>query len=227
MFILGIETSSDICSIGITSKENFLSELSAHTHNAHSESLFPGILNVINTAGMNMKDLSGVAVSSGPGSFTGLRIGVSAAKGIAFALNIPLFLIPTLDIFANYGLGLGKIICSIIPSIRGDVFYCYYKEKNGNVERISEYRLGKIEGMEKDFFKEGIFFTGIIGQELKSALKMIYSNDETYFSNEYVVPRGFLVAKMGYKKMILSQSDDIENSVPLYLREFDVKVKKF
>jgi tRNA threonylcarbamoyladenosine biosynthesis protein TsaB len=75
MFILGIETSSDICSIGITSKENFLSELSAHTHNAHSESLFPGILNVINTAGMNMKDLSGVAVSSGPGSFTGLRIG--------------------------------------------------------------------------------------------------------------------------------------------------------
>ena len=226
MFILGIETSSDICSIGITSKENFLSELSAHTHNTHSELLFPVILNVINTAGMNMKDLSGVAVSSGPGSFTGLRIGVSTAKGIAYALNIPLFLIPTLDIFANFGLGLGKIICSIIPSIRGEVFYCYYKEKDGNIERISEYRLGKIEGMEKDFEK-GIIFTGIISQELKSNLKKVYSNDETYFSNEYFVPNGFLVAKMGYKKMILSQSDDIEDSEPLYLREFDVKVKKF
>lgn len=226
MFILGIETSSDICSIGITDKEKFLSELSTHIHNAHSELLFPGILNVINAAGMNMKELSGVAVSSGPGSFTGLRIGVSAAKGIAFALDIPLFLISTLDIFANYGLGLGKVICSVTPSIREDVFYCYYKEKDGNIERISEYRLGKIEGMEKDF-KEGLFFTGIISQELKSTLKKIYSNSETYFSNECVVPRGFLVAKMGYKKMILSQSDDIEDSEPLYLREFDVKVKKF
>ena len=76
---------------------------------------------------MKVEEISGVAVSSGPGAFTGLRIGLSAAKGIAYALDIPLFLIPTLDVFANYGLGFGKDICSIIPSIRGDIFYSFYK----------------------------------------------------------------------------------------------------
>jgi len=225
MLILGIETSGDICGIGITCRERLLAELSIHIPNAHSENLFPGIVNLLEAAGMNMDSLSGVAVSWGPGSFTGLRIGISAAKGIAYALGIPLFLIPTLDVCAYYGLGFGKVICSIIPSIRGDVFYCFYAEKDGIVERISEYRLGKIEEMENDF-SGGVFFTGIIDEKLRWALVRRFSDKDVFFSHEFNVPCGYLVAKMGYEKMIAGKTDNIEDSEPLYLREFDIKMKK-
>lgn len=225
MVILGIETSSNICGIGIAIKEKLLAELRINISNAHSEKLFQGINILINAASLKVEEISGVAVSSGPGSFTGLRIGLSAAKGIAYALDIPLFLIPTLDVFANYGLGFGKDICSIIPSIRGDIFYSFYKETNGKVKRVFEYKLGKIEEIERDSNK-GMFFTGIIDKKLRSKIEKRFSDSEIYFANEFDLSSGYLVAKMGYEKMIEGKPDKIEDSEPLYLRDFDIKIKK-
>ncbi|NVM03101.1 MAG: tRNA (adenosine(37)-N6)-threonylcarbamoyltransferase complex dimerization subunit type 1 TsaB [Candidatus Helarchaeota archaeon] len=225
MIILGIETSSSVCGIGITIKEKLLAELRINISNAHSEKLFQGINILTNEASLKLEEISGVAVSSGPGSFTGLRIGLSAAKGIAYALHIPLFLIPTLDVFANYGLGFGKDICSIIPSIREDIFYSYYREIDRKVKRFSEYKLGKIDEVELDSNK-GMFFTGIIDKKLRNKIEKKFSDSEIYFANEFDLSSGYLVAKMGYIKMIEGEPDDIEDSEPLYLRDFDIKMKK-
>ena len=223
MKVLGIETSGRICSIGLTDDDKLIAELKINIPNVHSEKLFQGVEVLLKITSLSMDDLSGVAVSSGPGSFTGLRIGLSAGKGIAYGLDVPFFLIPTLDVYANFGLGFGRDICSIIPSIREDYFFSFYKEKKGMIKRISDYIIGRIEKIEYDSDSE-LFFSGIIDEKLKSKLIKSFSN--AFFKSEFDFSGGYIVARMGYEKMCENKKDDIENSVPLYLRDFDVKMKK-
>ena len=158
MKILGIETSGKMCSIGLTDDDKLIAELKINIPNVHSEKLFQGIEVLLKIASLRMDNLSGIAVSSGPGSFTGLRIGLSAGKGIAYGLDVPLFLIPTLDVFANFGLGYDRDICSIIPSIREEFFFSFYKEKKGIIKRDSDYIVGKFETIEYDSVSELFFY---------------------------------------------------------------------
>mgnify|MGYP000100087732 CR=1 FL=1 len=224
MLILGLETSSSICGIGIARDGELLAEMKINIPNAHSEKLFQGIDVLLKAVPIKAKDLSGVAVSSGPGSFTGLRIGLSTAKGISYALEIPLFLVPTLDVFAGSGEGFEKTVCSIIPSIRGDVFYSFYREESGKMKRVSDFKLGKIEEMEVNGFDE-LLFTGIIDDSIRSRIGKKFGNSKVYFVDSRKLAVGYFVARMGYEKMLEGYSDNLEDSEPLYLRDFDIKKK--
>ena len=222
MIILGIETSSDICGAAIAKDEALLSEIYLSVPNAHSENLFSCIEKSIGDAKIGINDLSGIAVSCGPGSFTGLRIGVSAAKGIAYALDIPIYMIPTLDIAAQYGAESEFIICSIIPSIRGEYFFALYKNNNSGIERVSEYQLGKLSdiGINES---NGIFFTGLIDDNMKSELSQRFKN--THFVKELSPSMGYFAAKLGCRRFINGEADSLENSEPMYLRDFDIRKK--
>ncbi len=106
--ILSIETSQNLCSTCIYFSENKFFEMNFKLKNAHAEKLFESIEYVINSAAITINDITAIAVSSGPGSFTGLRIGMSAAKGIAFGLSLPIIPVPTFE-------ALSLQICNYIP----------------------------------------------------------------------------------------------------------------
>ena len=106
--ILAIETSQSLCSTCVYFEENKFFEMNFKLKNAHAEKLFNSIDQVINSAGIKINDIGAIAISSGPGSFTGLRIGMSAAKGIAFGLSILIVPVPTFE-------ALSLQICSYIP----------------------------------------------------------------------------------------------------------------
>ena len=98
--ILAIETSQSCCSACVHIEDNKFFEMNVNFKNLHAEKIFEIIDSVIRTSGIAIKDLGAIAVSSGPGSFTGLRIGMSAAKGIAFGVSLPIIAVPTFEALA-------------------------------------------------------------------------------------------------------------------------------
>ncbi|MEX0602753.1 MAG: tRNA (adenosine(37)-N6)-threonylcarbamoyltransferase complex dimerization subunit type 1 TsaB, partial [Bacteroidota bacterium] len=101
MTVLGLETSTDVCSVGLIREQEIRVERSVIESHIHSEKLLTLVQEVLKQAGMALADLEGIGVSVGPGSFTGLRIGLSSAKGLAFALDKPLAAVPTFQAIAS------------------------------------------------------------------------------------------------------------------------------
>lgn len=141
MKILGIETSSVVASVAIVDQNRLLGEMSINHPNTHSQKLMPLIKNLFNMLDLTIDDIDLIAVSNGPGSFTGIRIGLTTAKALAHKNNIPLIDISTLDsLFINYKDFSGKVI-SLIDGRRGRVFV---KEKyDGNITKADVKNIEK------------------------------------------------------------------------------------
>ena len=149
IYILSIETSGDICSVGLSGNGKLLADYTSLEKFSHDRLLAEYIRNILSDFDLNMDNLSAVAVSSGPGSFTGLRVGVSLAKSLCFgdeAENPKLISVPTLQAFAhsvkNNNINTKLNILSIIPSHR-ELYYIQEFDSEGNP-------LTEIELLEKD-----------------------------------------------------------------------------
>lgn len=143
MNILHIETATSVCSVALSSNDVLRSYIDQHEPNIHASKLTVFIADVLSQANCNIEELDAVAVSKGPGSYTGLRIGVSAAKGICFALDIPLISIDTLDAMcAGFFLENSvsdrsdKIFCPMIDARRMEVYTAGYNAKGVQVQAV-------------------------------------------------------------------------------------------
>ena len=127
MTILAMDTATMVSSVAVATEERVLAELTAETRFTHSETLVPNIEEVLRLADTNREELSAVAVSLGPGSFTGLRIGLAAAKAIAYALEIPLVGVPTLEVLAAAFPSPGAIVAPLIDAQKGNGYFALYR----------------------------------------------------------------------------------------------------
>ena len=148
--ILGIETSGRTCAAGIWQNGTVLASLSYNIANVHSRLLSPTIESALQSTGLQISDLAALAVSAGPGSFTGLRIGFSIAKGIAHATGIPIIEVPTLDILAFQCGRQAQPIISLVDARRAELFSSRYAWKEGEFTRVGDYTLSIFEEINPD-----------------------------------------------------------------------------
>ena len=140
--ILIIETATEVCSVALVSDGKLLSIRESDRLNSHSAKLAVYIDEVIKEAGISVKDIEAVAVSKGPGSYTGLRIGVSSAKGLCYALNIPLISVDTLQsmcfevIKSNIQFDSDAILCPMIDARRMEVYSAFYDVKLNTIRPV-------------------------------------------------------------------------------------------
>ena len=127
MTILAMDTATMVSSVAVTTEDCVLAELTAETRFTHSETLVANIEEVLRLADVKREELSAVAVSLGPGSFTGLRIGLAAAKAIAYALSIPLVGVPTLEVLAAAFPSPGAIVAPLIDAQKGNGYFALYR----------------------------------------------------------------------------------------------------
>lgn len=127
MRILGIESSSLVASVAIVEDGVTMAEYSANFKKTHSQTLLPMIDSMVSLLGIELSTIDAIAVSGGPGSFTGLRIGSATAKGLGFALNKPLIHVPTLDGTAYNLFGASGLICPIMDARRNQVYTGIYR----------------------------------------------------------------------------------------------------
>lgn len=127
MFVLGIEAATPVAAVAVTTEEKILAERMVNNRRTHSVNLLPMVRDVLTDAGINKVQLTGIAVSSGPGSFTGLRIGMSTARTLAQVLRLPLADVPTLDALAYPLSGHAGLVCPILNARKNEVYAALYR----------------------------------------------------------------------------------------------------
>src|SRR5690554_2851797 len=139
MKILAIDSSSVVAGVAVLADDQLLYEAYHHHKRNHSEILLPLIEEALLSSGIHLSELDLYAVSGGPGSFTGLRIGISTIKGLAQAVEKPVVSVPTLDALAWNSIGMEGLICPIMDARRDQVYTSLYRRKGEDCTRLMPY----------------------------------------------------------------------------------------
>jgi tRNA threonylcarbamoyladenosine biosynthesis protein TsaB len=213
-YILNIETSTTNCSVSLFNDLELIDCIEENTQDySHSKSLHVFIDSVLKNSKLKPKDLSAISVSKGPGSYTGLRIGVASAKGLCFALDIPLISIETLKILSENTSNKG-IVIPCLDARRMEVYSAVFNNKN---ERIRDTRA---EILNEDIFNkylsvDKVYFIGNANKKIKE----IIAHKNARFIDD-VLPSSRQMGALSFNKFKNNQFEDLNNFEPLYLKDF-------
>jgi len=225
MKVLGIDTSTSCGSVGLTDNGEVISDYLLNIPVTHSERLLGAIEFVLKEARCNIENIDGLAISLGPGSFTGLRIGVSTIKGLAFTTGKPVVGISTLDVLASQIATTPYLICPILDARKKEVYTAFYRYKEGNsLKRISPYQAIRPEDLVKNIKEQTIFLGDGVktyGELLLKSLPslVIFPPGPLHFSH------GSMVAKLGSELLQKGEYLDLATFVPIYIRSSEAEIK--
>lgn len=215
-YILNIESSTTNCSISLANNGELISIRELNEKNySHSTKLHSFIEEVLKNSNITVNKLSAIAVSSGPGSYTGLRIGVSAAKGLCYALQIPLISVPTLQVLARQlNIQREDLIIPVMDARRDEVYSAVYNSEYELVRDIFPEIIDSesFSGLAKD---NKLYFIGN-GQE--KCERLIRKNSNLIFSNYDTFPSSKEMILISFKKFKKSKFEDIAYFDPDYLK---------
>ncbi|HZD69021.1 MAG TPA: tRNA (adenosine(37)-N6)-threonylcarbamoyltransferase complex dimerization subunit type 1 TsaB [Actinomycetes bacterium] len=140
-FVIGIDTATPVTSVAAGSEAGVLAAMSVRNDRAHAELLVPMVREVLERSGLDHTALAGIAVGTGPGLFTGLRVGVSSAKALAQAWRLPIVAVPSLDLLAFACRQAERLVCAVIDGRRGELFAATYRPTGAGVRRASDHRV--------------------------------------------------------------------------------------
>jgi tRNA threonylcarbamoyladenosine biosynthesis protein TsaB len=225
MKVLGIDTSTSCGSVGMIDDESIISEYLLNIPATHSERLLGAVELILKEARFAVEDLDGWAISLGPGSFTGLRIGVSTVKGLALATRKPVAGISTLDVLASQISPTPYLICPILDARKGEVYTAFYRYGQGNdLKRQSAYRAIKPEDLVKEI-KERTIFIGDGVRTYGNFLRNSFPSSVLFPPHHLNVPHGSGVAKLGLELLRKGEYLDLATFTPLYIRPSEAEIK--
>ncbi len=216
--LLSIETATKVCSVALHYQGELLASQHLHIDKSHSGLLTVLIDNIVQYAGYQLSDLSAVVVSEGPGSYTGLRIGVSTAKGLCFSLDIPVIVVNTLQSMAW---GMRKfaepngLLCPMIDARRMEV-YCLLMEKDGEIIKPPYPEIIDENSFKKELQERKVYF---FGDGAEKVIPVLGSAENARFIME-IVPSAVSVGELGWKKWQEKEFADLAYFEPFYLKGF-------
>jgi tRNA threonylcarbamoyladenosine biosynthesis protein TsaB len=222
--ILSLETSATECSVALHDTGKLLKTFEINEGQAHASQLAILINNIFQKTHLPFSDLRAVAVSGGPGSYTGLRIGVSTAKGICYALNIPLISIPTLDLltfqFRQNNAPLSGLLCPMIDAKRMEVYY-HIVDLNLSVRSAVEAKNIDEKSFGELLKDHQMFFFGDGAEKCKNVI-----NSKNAFFADGIRPKATQLGFMAYAKFEKKIFEDLATFTPFYLKDFIAKKAK-
>ena len=215
-FILNIETATKNCSVSVAEDTEVLSlrELATEGY-AHAEKLHVFIDDALKEAGIDYRDLSAVAVSKGPGSYTGLRIGVSAAKGLCMALDIPLISVGTLEILAFKLRNAEGVIIPMLDARRMEVYSGIFDEEHRLIRPVRAEII-----TEESFSELGLDIPINIVGDCQWKLKPVLNDEQFIYHDTIVYPSANEMAYLSFDKFKARQFEDVAYFEPFYLKDF-------
>jgi tRNA threonylcarbamoyladenosine biosynthesis protein TsaB len=214
---LAIDTSTETAGIALSSQGEVIVELTWHAGQNHTAEVLPRIIWLLDQAKLNINDIKGVIVAKGPGSFNGLRIGMSLAKGLALALNIPLVGISTLEVDAHpYAFTLLPV-CPIQNAGRGEIATALFRIKQGKWCRLVEEHIAILDSLLTET-KGQTIFCGKIPQEVKSQLGKRLGRRALIIEGAAGFRRAGYLAELGWRRLKAGDFNHSPTLEPLYLR---------
>lgn len=213
-YILNIETATKNCSVAIAKDgETLVCKEIATENYSHAEKLHVYIWDVLKEAEIEFKDLSAVAVSKGPGSYTGLRIGVSAAKGYCFALNIPLISVDTLQVLAEQLSVSDGLIVPMIDARRMEVYTAFYDNNGEQIREVSA------EIITEDSFSDIPQTIHVIG-DCQPKIESVLKKENVVYHKDIQYPSAREMSRLSFEKFTNKKREDVAYFEPFYLKDF-------
>ncbi len=234
MLILAMETSTNTASIALwqTAKEeesppaqrNLIGELTLNLSGNHSATLMPAVDHLLKEANLHIHQVEGIALALGPGSFTGLRIGVATVKGLAYALQVPVVGVSTLDALAQNVRYACKLVCPVLDARKKEVYAALYRgDGSGCLTKISADLVISPEELSKQI-KEEVIFLGN-GVEVYGEIWQKQLASKAFFAApEFSQPRAIQVARLSLPKFQNGQTLDLFSFGPIYLRRSEAEI---
>ena len=224
--ILSLETSSTVCSVALAQDGRLIGSSELRLEKSHSSHITVLIQQLLENTGFTEKDLSAVAVSGGPGSYTGLRIGTSTAKGLCYALNIPLIAVSTLQAMAQETVQFTPnpetyFFCPMIDARRMEVYTALYNSALTEVEKDQALVL------EADSFRENLETQKILffGNGAAKWQTLLGENANALFLKS-VIPSAEAVSELAWQKFQAAQFEDVAYYEPFYVKEVHITMAK-
>ena len=221
--ILSLETSTEVGSVALHKDGKLLTTSEVHIQYFHASKLAVLIDQVLINTGMNPKQLDAVAVTSGPGSYTGLRIGTSTAKGLCFALDIPLLSVGSLELMAYQVSKNGTediLLCPMIDARRMEV-YCLVANRSLEILQPIQAKIIEPDSFVSFLSEHKVLFFGNGASKCKDVL-----DSQHAFFLEGISPQASHLGMLADKKFKGNEFEDLINFEPNYLKEFLIKPAK-
>jgi tRNA threonylcarbamoyladenosine biosynthesis protein TsaB len=220
MRVLSLDSSTEVASCAVIEDSKLLGEITYNNEKQHSIILMPMIDNLLTTLHLDLKDIDGFVVAKGPGSFTGLRIGMATVKGLSFGVNKPSIAVSSLDSLA-YNLAFADgIICPILDALRDNVYTRLFLSENGDLKPLSDYMAVSLDELitELKAHDKKVYFVGDGIYKHRDKLSSLVTN--AFFAPAHLnLTRASSLGELGLKLLNSGETEDLNTLAPIYLRK--------
>lgn len=224
MRILALDTATRSCSIAIIDDESILAEAMYAGGQTHTIHLIEMVQKALDQAGLRLSEIDGFAVGRGPGSFTGLRIGISTVKALAIATAKPVVGVSDLDALAMQAVVTGHMmICVLMDARKGEVYFSHYCHENENLEQLIPARVSSLDDVLAAIHTACVF----IGEGARVYRKKI--SEKLGEKASFALPgqnmiRAATIGRLGAARFKQGKTDDVIMLIPEYLRKSDAEL---
>jgi len=219
--LLAIDTATRMAGLALYDPAvgRILGEETWYSNENHSVELMPRVARLMSTQGLAPARLTGLAVSLGPGSFTGLRTGLSTAKGLALALKVPLVGVPTLDVTARPHMTQRLPIWAILQAGRGRICVAHYVRQRGHWRRQGAYLLTTVEALGDQVEEKAALFCGEIDAREAGLIRELLGEEAVVVTPAASPRRAAYLAEIGWERLARGDSDNPVTLSPIYLHQ--------
>lgn len=220
MLVLSVDSSYSTATCALIKDDKILAEINLNDKKQHSIILMRLIDSILKEYEIDINDIDAFIISRGPGSFTGLRIGMATLKGLAFASKKPLISVSTLDALAYNFISFQGIICPIMDALRDNIYTCLYKNENNNLTPLIKEQCLNINEL-VTILKEQTLPIIFVGDGVAKHKEFLQENiPNSFFApNHSNFPKASSVGELGIKKINDGVIENIDSINPIYLRK--------
>lgn len=223
MLVLAIDTATKIGSVALyDDKTGVIGEINLYVKVNHSNVIMDAVDSLFKLSGLTIKDVDRIAVTIGPGSFTGIRIGTAIAKGLAYSLKKPIVGVNELDVLAHMGENREDIIVPLIDARKERVYFSKYRYIDNILLREEEYKDGELREILDDLKGKKVTFIGDGATVNEKLINEILEKEYTIFSKANSIPRAGVAAQISLRL----PEDNLYTLEPLYVNKSQAEREK-
>lgn len=227
MKILAVDTATRIAGAAVLDDNSLLAESWLNTGRTHSQKFMPLLSGMLKNLDLTMQEIDCFAVTVGPGSFTGLRIGIATVQGFVLATGKPAVSIVTLDALAENLPGCAGLVCPILDARKDEVYTAFYRWQSGRMVRLGDYRAISPDELAREIKKqsEPAVFLGDGVHRYQTSLSEVLGEQASFAQGTGNFLHPSAVALLGREKYLRGEITDGSRIKPMYLRASEAEVK--
>jgi len=223
MYILGIETSTTTGSVAVAAEDRVIAQYSLNIEVTHSERLMSTVDQVLKDTGLTIAEMAGYAVAIGPGSFTGLRIGLAAVKGLALVSGKPVAAVPTLKALAGNLPYAAYPVCPMLDARKNEVYAATYRFEGTTLVQVMAETVISLSRL-SELISEKTIFTGEASHLFRKEIVNLFGDRALFAPHATMLPSAAVVAEIGLDMIKSGKQADLDSVTPMYIRRPEAEV---